>query len=342
MELEKTREKALWAGFDVGGTKCAVVLGEEGPDGDLRVVEKRRFETDRFSGRPLDCLGEMCRLMDEELAAVGATRADVGGVGISCGGPLDARRGVVLSPPNLPGWIDVPAVAYVRERTGLPARLENDANACALAEWRQGAGRGVEDMVFLTMGTGMGAGIIAGGHLVSGVCGLGGECGHLRLADDGPVGFGKAGSFEGFCSGGGLARQGRAVAEAAIAAGRPPVWCPGPERLPDVSAKLLAEAARGGDALALGLYRSCGTRLGQALSLLVDTLNPARIVIGSIFVRAEELLRPSMEEAMRRDCIPAALAVCQVVPAALGESLGDIAALVLAAGQRSSRCHTRT
>lgn len=330
LKINDAHTSPFLAGFDVGGTKCAVVLGEAAPDGDLQVIEKRRFETSRFAGRPLDCLGEMGRLLDEELASIGASRAEVRGVGISCGGPLDARRGVVLCPPNLPGWIDVPAEAFVRERLGLPARLENDANACALAEWRQGAGRGTRDMVFLTMGTGMGAGIIASGRLLDGTCGLGGECGHLRLADDGPVGFGKAGSFEGFCSGGGLARQGQALAEEAIAAGNPPRWCRTREQLPDVTAKRLAEAARGGDALALGLYRSCGARLGQALSLLVDILNPERIVIGSIFVRAEELLRPTMEEVMRRECIPAALAACRVVPAALGESLGDIAALALA------------
>src|SRR5690606_15592063 len=125
-------------------------------------------------------------------------------IGISCGGPLDSRRGVILSPPNLPGWDRIPVVEVFQQAFKVPVALQNDANAGALAEWLWGAGRGSHNMIFLTFGTGMGAGLILNGQLYSGTNDLAGEVGHIRLAPDGPVGYGKAGSFEGFCSGGGI------------------------------------------------------------------------------------------------------------------------------------------
>ncbi len=176
----------------------------------------------------------------------------------------------------------------------------------------------------------MGAGLILGGRLYTGACAMAGEVGHIRLAQDGPIGFGKAGSFEGFCSGGGLAQQGRAAAQAALAAGRPLAWCPDHDALAHISAKSIAQAALAGDADALAIYAACGRRLGQALSLFVDILNPQRIVIGSIFQRSEALLSPEMQRVMQAECIPRNLAHCQVVPAQLGDSIGDAAALSVA------------
>jgi glucokinase len=230
----------------------------------------------------------------------------VSGLGISCGGPLNSRSGVIQSPPNLPGWDDVPIVHWCEDALGVPARLENDANACALAEWRWGAGRGCRHLVFLTFGTGMGAGLILNGRLYDGACGLAGEVGHIRLADDGPVGFGKAGSFEGFCSGGGIARA--AGMDSAIDA-------------------FAADAA--GDPHARAAIDAAARRLGQGLALLVDTFNPERVVIGSIFARQRDRLWPIAEDVLRAEALPAALACCRVVPAALGEDIGDYAALAV-------------
>ena len=118
-------------------------------------------------------------------------------IGISCGGPLDSKKGMIYSPPNLPGWDKCLLQRYLQMKFGVETALQNDANACALAEWLMGAGRGTSNMVFLTFGTGMGGGLILNGRLYSGTNDLGGEVGHIRLAKDGPVGFGKAGSFEG-------------------------------------------------------------------------------------------------------------------------------------------------
>ena len=266
-------KKRFAAGFDVGGTKCAVILGELTGEGGIEILAKKRFATADFRA-PEACLAEMCRLLEMILVETGTAKCDIIGIGISCGGPLDSRRGVVQSPPNLPGWDDVPAVAIVERATGLRAKLENDANACALAEWRFGAGRGTSDMVFLTFGTGLGAGIIANGRLLCGHSGMGGECGHIRIASSGPVGYGKAGSFEGFCSGGGIAQLGRFRAEAALKAGHPLAWCQTEADLPSVSAKTIGDAADSGDADAVAVYEESGRRLGEGLSILIDILTP--------------------------------------------------------------------
>ena len=260
----------------------------------------------------------------EEL--LGDKRADA--CGFSCGSPLDAEKGIVLAPPNLPTWDHVPVTELAKARFGIPAFLENDANACALAEWRWGAGRGVDNMIFLTFGTGMGAGLILGGRLIRGANGNAGEVGHMRLADFGPAGYGKEGSFEGFCSGGGVKQLGVTLGKRAVQSGVHPAYFTG--NWEAVSAKTIAQAAQAGDETAREVYRLCGEKLGQALSVLVDVLNPDRIVIGSIYARSGELLEEAMQRVMRRECLPQNLAVAKVVPAELGETLGDCAALCVA------------
>ncbi len=211
-----------------------------------------------------------------------------------------------------------------------PVALQNDANAGALAERTWGAGRGCRHMVFLTFGTGMGAGLILNGRLYSGATDSAGEVGHVRLADDGPVGFHKAGSFEGFCSGGGIAQQGRTAARRALEDGHAPVFCPSLDDLEAVTAETVGKAAQAGDAVALEVYRTVGERLGQGLALLIDVLNPERIVIGSIYGRQQNLLEPVVLEVARREALGPSLAACEIVPAGLGERVGDYAALAVA------------
>ncbi len=302
-------------GVDIGGTKCAVVCGDENG-----IARKIRFET---------------ASKDETIAKIiDAIRALGGGsaIGISCGGPLDAGRGLILSPPNLIGWDEVPIVQILEDAFGVPAYLRNDADACALAEWKYGAGKGTENMIFLTFGTGMGAGLILGGRLYSGTCGMAGEIGHVRISPFGPAGYGKLGSFEGFCSGGGIAQLGKTFALQRLQRGETLPYCKDKSELDGINARVLAEHARAGDETALAVYRYCGERLGEGLSILVDVLNPQMIVIGSIFARAEDLLREPMEAVLQREALSHSLDRCKIVPAALGESIGDYAALAVSYG----------
>jgi glucokinase len=298
-------------GIDIGGTKCAVSLQRD----DGKVEEVARFAT----ASP----GESLRRLSEEVAKLEPGPEPL--FGISCGGPLDSGEGLILSPPNLPGWDRIAICDHFRNRFGGQAFLMNDANACALAEWQFGAGRGCRNMVFLTAGTGMGAGLILDGRLYEGTTGDAGEVGHMRLEKEGPVGYGKAGSFEGFCSGGGIER----LAKLRLAGHRGPVpeWAAPSEK---ISTKAIAEAAARGDKLALDILSESGRRLGQALALLIDILNPERVVMGGIFPRCGQLLRPGMEETLRQEALSTPLSACAIVPAELGETIGSHGAISVA------------
>lgn len=309
-------------GFDIGGTKCAVTLGEK--NGDELLIKEKVFLATEKDISPYDMIEKLC------VVAQGLTdNIDV--VGISCGGPLDSAKGVILSPPNLPGWDDVHITQYVEERLSCKAYVQNDANACAVAEWLYGAGRGCNNMIFLTFGTGLGAGLILDGKLYTGTNDMAGEVGHIRLADFGPSGFGKMGSFEGFCSGGGIGRLASMMALERFQLGERVSYCNSISELDKITAKDVAVAAFEGNEDACDVYRRCGEKLGLGLSFLVDILNPEVIVIGSVYARCENLLKDSMLGVMRKEALAPALSVCEVRPAELGENIGDYAALSVAA-----------
>ena len=308
-------------GFDIGGTKCAVSIGEE-TDGIMYIKDKRVVPTNHNISA-YEMINIMCDLAQE-------MTDDFEYIGISCGGPLDNKRGVIISPPNLPTFRNVEITRYLKEKYGGFVRLENDADACAFAEWKYGAGRGCENMIFLTFGTGMGAGLILNGKLYTGANGNAGEVGHIRLRDTGPIGFGKHGSFEGFASGGGIAQMGKLAAKEQLENGNVPSFCKTLDELESVTAKSIAEAAFGGDETAISVYRKCGEMLGLGLSILIDILNPEKIVIGSIYTRSSELLKDAMMEALKKEALAPSLAAVEILPATLGESLGDYAALSLA------------
>ncbi|MDB4866938.1 MAG: hypothetical protein JWR03_1271 [Cohnella sp.] len=315
----------LLGGMDIGGTKCAVTLGRTREAG-IELLVKQSFPT---PSTPQETIRQLIDTL-ERLLTEKHSEEPLQAIGISCGGPLDSQSGVVLSPPNLPGWDRIDCVSPMRERFGVPVGLQNDANACALAEWKWGAGRGCRNIVFLTFGTGMGAGLILNGRLYTGTNDMAGEVGHVRLAQDGPVGYDKAGSFEGFCSGGGIALLARDRAEAAIAQGNPPSFCASSDELGDITTQKVGEAAQQGDPLALEIFRVVGTRLGQGLAILVDILNPERIIIGSIYGRQQSMLEPIVMEQLTQEALPLNLNVCKVVPAGLGENVGDLASMSVA------------
>lgn len=323
MNKAKELPREIYLGLDIGGTKCAVVIG----DASFHIWRKVFFET-RVERGYQAILAEFHLHIGRLLAEFGNSK--LMRIGISCGGPLDSARGMIYSPPNLPGWDGVPVVEIFSQKYGVETALQNDANACALAEWMMGAGRGTRNMVFLTFGTGMGSGLILGGKLYSGTNDLGGEVGHIRLAPDGPVGFGKAGSFEGFCSGGGIAQLARSVITGKWQKNQPVDFCPSPDKIGEIDAKAVALAARAGDSTALEIIRISAGYLGRGLSVLIDILNPECIVIGSIYARNVELFQPVVEEVLRQEAIPAAREVCQIKPAELGDSIGDYAALCVA------------
>ena len=315
-------------GIDIGGTKCAVILGRA--EGDkLEIVDKFGFLTETNLG-PDHTLNSIYRHIDLIIGKHKLNPEEIKAIGISCGGPLDSKTGVVMSPPNLPGWDNIPIVKLISDRYKIMAGIQNDANACALAEWKFGAGKGTENMIFMTFGTGLGAGLIINGRLYAGTNDMAGEVGHIRLSGFGPVGYGKAGSWEGFCSGGGIAQLARTMIMEKFQMGESAGFCKSAEDLNSITAQIVAEAAMNGDELALQIYRLSGQFLGKGLSVLIDILNPEMIVIGSIFARSRHLLEPYAMEVIAKEALFHSASVCRIVPAKLGEDLGDYAALSVA------------
>ncbi len=317
----------VWIGVDIGGTKTAVVLSARPPAIEGRIEFATRPQ--KGPARALESIGAgIGELLRAERLKISAIR----GIGVSCGSPLDRMRGIIQAPPNLSTWIDVPIKAIFEQQFDTICRLENDANAGAVAEHRYGAGRGCDNMIFLTMGTGFGAGIIVGGRLYRGTTDSAGEIGHVRLTRRGPVGYHKAGSVEGWVSGGGLAQVAR---RAALAAGRKRIKTTLATHLRHdtaLTARDVAIAAAGGDAIAIQVIESTGERLGEVLAILVDILNPQRIVIGGLALRLGEALLAPARAVLNREALAPAAKRCRVVPAALGERIGDIASLCVAMG----------
>jgi len=313
----------IYLGLDIGGTKCAVVAG----DASFSIMKKISFDTCTDRGWR-EIIAEFTSSMKSLLADLDG--AVLKRIGISCGGPLDSKKGMIYSPPNLPGWDKVPITKIFRDEFGVDTVLQNDANACALAEWLMGSGKNTSNMIFLTFGTGMGAGLILNGRLYSGTNDLGGEVGHIRLAKTGPTGYGKAGSFEGFCSGGGIAQLAKSVVTEKLSNNQVVRFCPTPGMVPSLDAKAVALAARQDDPVALEIIRISGEYLGQGLATLIDILNPECIVIGSIYSRNEDLFKPLIDKVLKEEALAPSLEVCTIMPAKLGDSIGDYAALCTA------------
>ncbi len=305
----------MTAGLDIGGTKCAISTGESA-DGKIKILSREEFPTAGLSWQQV--LEEFARRIEVLTSPTIVSRSpstvssSLSSIGISCGGPLDSKRGVIMSPPNLPGWDDVPVVKFFEDRFYVPTAVQIDANACALAEYLYGSGRGAKNMVFMTFGTGLGAGIIMDGKLYSGANDNAGEIGHIRLAPTGPVGYNKAGSAEGFCSGAGIALL------AKIRKGL------------DITAKELFARVRAGDPDCTEVFRESAEKLATILAFTIDILNPEVVALGGVFMRNADLFMPIVDPILNREALPLARKVCRIVSAELGENIGDYAALAVA------------
>lgn len=314
-------EMKWYIGIDIGGTKSAVILIDD--KGNIRDRKQISTTTGKNNWKPtidyfVECITEYVQ------------KQQISSIGISCGGPLDSIKGIICSPPNLPGWDDVPIVKILSEKIQIPVALENDANAGALAEWRYGAGKGYNNMIFLTFGTGLGAGLILNGKLYSGTNDFGGEAGHIRLDSDGPIGYNKRGSFEGFCSGTGISQmmafelfclREQVGEQEMLKRYKEPL---------KITGKDVVEWAKAEDELAMRVINQSGNYFGKGLAILIDILNPELIVVGSMAVRLGDLLLKPAREIIQQEALPGAAAACKIVPAGLGEQIGDFAALCVA------------
>lgn len=312
----------LLVGVDIGGTKTAVVLARRLP----AILDRRVFPTEPESG-PEAAIESIIRSVRELLAARQLEPGDVEAIGISSGGPLDAERGIIQQPPNLSTWKDVPICSVLEEAFGVRCFLENDANAGALAEHAFGAGAGTCNMIFLTMGTGIGAGLILDGRLFRGTSHAAGEIGHVRLTRTGPRGHNKAGAVEGWASGAGMAHLARMETAKALERGETTLLTSAGAA---VTARDVAEAAAAGDPLARRIVKTAGERLGMAMAILIDVLNPQCVAVGGLALRLGDAILEPARAVVRREALAGSAALCRIVPAALGEEIGDVAALCVA------------
>jgi glucokinase len=295
-------------GIDLGGTKSAALLGTATGE-----VLARVSAPTPAAGGPDAVIPFLLDLARQVVAA--APPGDLAGIGISAGAPADARTGRVFEAPNLPGWgheEGVPlADLFSREFGGVPAALENDADATALAEHRFGAGQGTSDMAFLTVGTGIGAGLIVGGKLHRGENGAGGEVGHIAVVPDGrPCLCGLRGCLEAYASGPSLVR----VAVENGFRGEP-------------TGPAVIAAARAGDPPASEAVAQAARMLGRGIATLCMLLNPERVVLGTLAVHAGDLLLPTVREVVTASTWPRIHRDLSIIPAALGDRAQDLAAL---------------
>jgi len=301
----------LILGLDIGGTKTAVVLGSRRGE----IQWRKQFPTRPERGFK-SVFGELTANIATALRSAPKT---VTAISVSIGGPLDVLKGIIKSPPNLPGWTNVPLKKLLAERFVLPVYVEHDGNAGALAEFYFGAGRNFRNIIFITMGTGFGAGLILNGQLYRGTSDTAGEIGHIRIAEDGPLCYGKAGSLEGYGSGTGIARLAQIM--------YPAIW--------DESATVIEvyNAYKNDSTEARAVFERAGFYLGRGLAILADTLNPERIILGGIGMRLGDVLLAPAKRVFYEETLPQAKEVCEIVPAQLGEAIGDIASLCAAFDQ---------
>lgn len=318
-------------GLDIGGTKlAAAVIGPAGEVDGYAVVPTRREE---------GWQAVLARLFDlgrQAMAESGVTDA-VRAVGIACGGPLDATTGTLHGPPHLPGWLDVPVGPLAAEEFGVPAALQNDATAAAIAEYRFGAGRGTETMLYLTVSTGIGGGAVVDGSVHYGSAGNGGEFGHVTVRRGGRLcGCGRRGCVEAYASGTAIAQR----AAAALAGGARSVL----SGRRAVTAEDVANAAAAGDPLAREVWDETVDLLGAAVTDLVNVFEPEVVVLGGGVTRSGAMLLDPVRAIVAREAMPPAAAAAVVVLAELGDRVGVVGAgaighdlLAASGGQRHER-----
>jgi glucokinase len=327
MHIQPIPQAPYVLGVDIGGTKLSTVLATS--EGEILQKVRRPTDAHRGSEVGVACLIEM---LHETLHTIedGLERAQIAGIGVACGSPMDAEQGIILGPPNLQSWNPVPIKQILESEFGLYTRLENDANAGALAEWLFGAGQGRRHVVYLTMGTGIGGGLILDGRLYRGANGNAGEIGHMRVVDrDGPLcGCGKRGCLEAFCSGPSIARRTREALDAAPHSGLAAHAREALDgELDRVTAEHLFAAAREGDPLAVQLVDETAHYMGIALANVIQAFNPEVIVLGTIATAQGDFFLDRVRRVVRAETWPLMNEVVEIAPSPLGSRVGDYAAI---------------
>ena len=309
-------------GIDIGGTKLATVAA----DNSGKILSKVRRPTRADKG-PEYAIKLLFEMVGETIVQAGLEQNAISAIGVSCGGPLDTKTGVVYSPPNLPGWDAFPLKARLESEFQIPAVIENDANASALAEYRFGGGKGHDAVLYMTMSTGIGGGIVIDGKIYHGANDSAGEVGHQILLPDGPLcGCGKRGCLEALCSGPAIARRAK---EAIHKESNTAILTLADGCIDAVKSEHVLAAACQGDALALKLVDETAYYMGWGIANLVNILNPDIVLLGTIAIAAGDLLLEPIRKTVSDFAMTRPAEAVKIMPAQLGDSLGDLAAIAL-------------
>lgn len=302
-------------GIDLGGTAIKTALVSE----DKAILAQESRPTEAEQGLEV-VLKNMLASAEAVIATSGIDREDILAAGIGAPGPLNGQEGIVYSPPNLPGWENVPLAKLMSDGLGIPCFLENDANAACYGEFWMGAGQGCENMCVLTLGTGVGGGIVTHGKLLRGIDGTAGEIGHLKVSRNGrSCGCGATGCLETYGSVTGMVLTAREGLESGVVSTLTEAC---DLDLSALTGKMISEAAEAGDAFAQQVIQETATWLGVGISSLINLFNPEKIILcGGMTDAGESLLQPIREVATSR-AFPVPAARVEIIPGALGNDSG--------------------
>lgn len=306
-------DMSIIAAVDIGGTHIRAAAYE--PDSIIPVLHQRT----RTHASETGVFERLVQAIESIWQA-----GDVDAIGLASPGPLDPYTGTILDTPNIPEWVNFPVGPKLSEHFGVPVFLDNDANMAGLAEWQYGAGKGHNNLLYFTISTGIGGGVISSGHLLQGFRGMGGELGHMTIDPDGPLcGCGHYGHLESFSSGPAIARYVREQLHAGEQSSL--------QSQPTLSAVQVAEAARQGDALAISAFERAGYYLGIGVANYLAIFDPSILVFGGGVSQAGDLLFKPFKESLQKNVFhPHYLDDLVITKAALGDDAGLLGALALA------------
>ena len=314
-------------GVDLGGTAIKTAIVSR----DKKVLSKSSRPTNADGG-PDAVLDTIAQGVQELIDTAEIAHEDIIAIGVGSPGPLNWQTGIVYETPNLPGWHNVPLVDELEERTGLRALLDNDANAACYGEFWLGAGQGAQSLAVLTLGTGIGGGIVINGKLLRGIDGTAAELGHLKIQRDGRrCGCGARGCLEAYASVTGMVR----TAVEGLEAGKPSTLnalCKSNHE--NIAGKMIAQSAEAGDDFARWVFKETATWLGLGIASLINLQNPERIILCGGMVAAGDLLFDTARQVAQENAFDVPAKRCQILPAGLGEDAGVIGA----AGCALARC----
>lgn len=308
-------------GVDIGGTKTIVAVADE----KGKIIAQERINTPRERG-PDAVLSEIVSAAKLLLSNASLSVRDIKAIGVGCGGPIDRKKGMIITAPNLPGWENLPIVEFFRNTFSAPTYIDNDVNLAALGEARRGHGVGREPMAYFNIGTGIGGGIIIDGQLYRG-CGNAGEFGHQIILPDGPKCVcGRRGCLESLASGTSIARRAREYL----------VTAPGSailryaDVIQSVSAEHVALAAQDGDSLALQIWQETGEYVGLGIANVVNILHPRLVVVGGGVVKVGAVLLEPIRRTLWDRAMVELIRDVELLPSLLGDQAGIVGAIHLA------------